>query len=1138
MKKLLALVLTLLMLVQAIPAVSAADSGKSVYKEAELSLIDEYIQKAFERKAEILASETDITYSGTAYYVSSSGSDKNDGLTPETAWKTIERINSASLKHGDAVLFKRGEKFRTTVPLMTAEGVTYSTYGSGSKPVIVGSVDASYKSDWKETEYENVYEYKDKLDGKTRDVGVIVFDYGKAWGIKLNNSVSVGVVSNGLETYDVGIARVINAGDLKHDLEFWHDWNTGSIFLYSRDGNPAERFASVELVDYGHGITGKANNVTIDNLAFFGIGSHAIGYSGLGDNTPKNLTVQNCAFSFIGGSVQTMAASGPIRFGNAVEIFGACDGFRIINCYADNLYDCCWTIQYQGSGDGNEVWFKDVEFANNVAMYSNTGNEIWLSNNGGSGKTFGMKNISVHDNYTLFSGYGWSHQRPNKNGNIFYGAGGQNLVYENCSNNNNVGMFTSAFLNLLRYPGTQHYNFNHNIYFQNTDVWYGGVPENPETGTGVMSSVPDANSHKYDRATMEKLIATGFEPGSTYYYPESHFDVPQYTPDSLGFNDLSESHWAYKNIERAGWRGYFNGTSETTFSPELSMTRAMLAAVLSRLADFDTDKTAAPLTDVNRSAWYAQYADFAYNAGLVDKSKTTFRPDAAATREELCDMLYRFMLARNKTGEIAEPNLEFSDKAQVSAEYAAGVAFAVRSGIVSGYTDGSVKPKNTATRAEVATMLCRFAELYRTSKTTFDTGKTDSIVLSADELYKCTTVANGDKRLDDSGSVNLLSMSVKTKTYSPASLTVYERLAKIDFADYPYIRVRSRTSSGGTMYEYKLTRGSVSKTLSAPSVLDEWTNTIYCIYDMIPIDEYSAAEGNSTFTLSPWSGLDVNTFPYNSDTFDVEYIGFFPTYEAAEAYMSAFEAASAKVTFKNGDETFLIKQFARGEALTYPTNIPTKNGYAFKGWSLPEGTLINEDTIVNAVFERAAGQPIAFFDPDNSTPAVSGGLGKSIETENGIKYYHFTVPNDGKSVDGTRTSMVFTNADYDASEHHFVKFAYRTNVASSDAIDLNIWFAANSRLWGPRVNYAAKDKWCETVIDLSKLSYSGGEGIEKGLDAAGLFKNYVKGNLYSFMFKPYSAVGLEMKAGEYFDLAYVAFFATEEDAKAFTYFNN
>ena len=89
-----------------------------------------------ERKRKIINSESMHRSDGTVYYVSNSGDDDNDGKTPQTAWKTLERVSKAYLYEGDAVLFKRGDLFRGNIKAKS--GVTYSAYGEGDKPKLYG----------------------------------------------------------------------------------------------------------------------------------------------------------------------------------------------------------------------------------------------------------------------------------------------------------------------------------------------------------------------------------------------------------------------------------------------------------------------------------------------------------------------------------------------------------------------------------------------------------------------------------------------------------------------------------------------------------------------------------------------------------------------------------------------------------------------------------------------------------------------------------------------------------------------------------------------------------------------------------------------------------------------------------------
>lgn len=1126
MKKLL-FFLTALIVLTSVPMSVTADGEKAVYLKGDIDTLNDYISEAEALSEEIKNSSTNVTYTGTAYYISPFGDDNNDGLTPETAWKNVSKISgNAYLKPGDAVLFERGGTYRYVNAIKTVKGVTYSAYGSGAKPRLIGSLDASSTTVWKETAYPNVYEYTAEKLPNTRDVGVIVFDNGAAWGVKHQNGTPINVASNGLETIDYGTPVMNNPGALKHDLAFWHDHAGETLYLYSKDGNPGDRFSSVEIVDYGHGMSGDGTNVTIDNLDFFGFGSHGIGYG-----TTHGLTVQYCTFSFIGGG----STSDSVRLGNAVEIFGSGKDFTIHHCYADNIYDCCWTIQFQGDSNGVDMYFENIEFYDNVCYYSNTGLEVWLSN-GAHDKTladFSIKNMRLHDNYTLFNGYGWSQQRPNKDANNFYGATfGGPITYENCSVDNNVGIFTSCHVILGNYIGSKAYNFNNNVYFQDPDKNIGGVAENPEQGGS-------GKNQKYDSATMKKLIATGFEKGTEFYYMDG-YEVPLYKADTADFADVSDSHWAKKYVDKAYIRNYFKGTASDKFSPDMTMTRAMLVTVLSRMADFDVSAKASPFTDTNPAAWYNKAVNWSYSAGLVAENTTLFRPDAPATREEIADMLYRFTLSQKKTTPIVDPKLDFTDSASVTPEYAAGIAFAIEHGIISGYPDGSVKPKGTATRAEVATMLCRFADKYAGFETDYSnlSGKTDYHIFSGNELSAIGNVFNGEKKTVKDGDITYVNMYSPEFTYSPPAFHIFERLAKINFEDYPYVKVRAYTTFGGNSYFVKMNNGKTGYQLKLNTHKGEWHSEIFSIYDLADFDKFDTEATNTTLILSPWEELNFETYPKRGENpYMIEYIGFFPTKAAAEAYESEFEKAQVTITYMAGKDVFMRDFKVAGSKLVYPENTPKKNGYSFAGWDVPAGSELRENITVNAVFEKREGEPVAVFTPDNTD--ATGVFGIEELEENGMKYYRFKPTQNGSSADGTRANIKLEYADYDISESTVLKVVYRSNIDSSSTFDINLWLTTVSRLWpkwGTMFSYEKSDTWHEFVVDMSEV-FGAGENIDKSQGEDKVYELNAKGVLSSIMFKPYNEGGNAISTDDYYDIAYIAFFDSVKDAKAHKFIN-
>lgn len=88
---------------------------------------------------------------GTVYYVSESGADGNAGDTEEAPWRTIRRVNRASLVPGDIVLFRRGDVWREQLRPHSGDAsavITYGAYGEGPKPVLLGSVALNSADDW------------------------------------------------------------------------------------------------------------------------------------------------------------------------------------------------------------------------------------------------------------------------------------------------------------------------------------------------------------------------------------------------------------------------------------------------------------------------------------------------------------------------------------------------------------------------------------------------------------------------------------------------------------------------------------------------------------------------------------------------------------------------------------------------------------------------------------------------------------------------------------------------------------------------------------------------------------------------------------------------------------------------------
>ena len=348
---------------------------------------------------------------GTAYYVSPKGNDNNSGKSTKEAIQTIEKVNNLPLKSGDVVYFERGYEFRGAVKC-TVSGVTYSAYGKGAKPVInVSPFNGIGHGTWEPVaNYPNLYKYSENISAKDYDIGTLVFD----------NKICANKAIARTEKDSSGNTKIFNNTTGKPmdnwqyslclDLDFYHEYNSGGIYLYSASGNPAQRFKSIEFNIKQNGFSVGVNNITIDNLHIKHAGAH-----GVAAGTIKNLTVQNCEFSWIGGSIHTGAGSFgrnyATRFGNAVQIYGGCDGFYVKNNYIHQVYDTGVTFQYSSSGAGDAV-MQNVEINNNVITYCGYSFEFFCSPKDGT--TRYIKDVNISNNLMWYAGYGFCEQRPDK----------------------------------------------------------------------------------------------------------------------------------------------------------------------------------------------------------------------------------------------------------------------------------------------------------------------------------------------------------------------------------------------------------------------------------------------------------------------------------------------------------------------------------------------------------------------------------------------------------------------------------------------------------------------------------------------------------------------------------------------------
>jgi len=225
----------------------------------------------------------------------------------------------------------------------------------------------------------------------------------------------------------------------------------------------------------------------------------------------------------------------------------------------------------------------------------------------------------------------------------------------------------------------------------------------------VVVSAPGATSVRSDVAVVTVLADTG--------------------TDGFPFIDVARTDWFYPYVRKVWENQLFQGTSHNMFTPQGSMTRAMFVQVLANMENIDLTayRTQSPtFGDTNTSAWYFPAIEWAARQGLVQGvGNGNFQPGRAITREEMAVMLHNYVVSRNITLPQGAPRT-FADQDNISYWAVDGVRAIQEAGIIVGHPSGSFAPRDTATRAEVATIFARFLEV---------TGVISPAALSHMEVY-------------------------------------------------------------------------------------------------------------------------------------------------------------------------------------------------------------------------------------------------------------------------------------------------------------------------------------------------------------------------------------------------------------------
>lgn len=430
------LVLTLLL---ALLAGCGETQGTSDVPNAEDALTasnDEILAEAELRRDKFYSRASNIEAAGTVYYISNSGDDNNDGLSPETAWATLDRafetywpLTRDLLKPGDAVLLERGGTWYispdereglTSDAYNIVEGVTLGAYGEGTRPVVRGDIpEANEPAFW--TLYHDENGVKIWVsNNKLQDSSVIIFNGGESYAEKVmpHWSTNLNHYCNAKgEPFDIVAELENNLSfccmldlDSAESVDLQNSTARGALYLRCDEGNPAEIFDEVTVPQAQTGLClhTNASLVDLDIRYFTCIAAELSGYDGY-----TGQQIINCEVSWCGGLISEYqffderpeGVLHPYCAGGALQVSGSENAVR--DCYIHHCGPMTLIVSIHVDGPGKRT-FENMSHSGNLIEYCGTALHIAdltkMDNMDAEGF---ISNLTFADNIVMYSGEGW-----------------------------------------------------------------------------------------------------------------------------------------------------------------------------------------------------------------------------------------------------------------------------------------------------------------------------------------------------------------------------------------------------------------------------------------------------------------------------------------------------------------------------------------------------------------------------------------------------------------------------------------------------------------------------------------------------------------------------------------------------------
>lgn len=254
------------------------------------------------------------------------------------------------------------------------------------------------------------------------------------------------------------------------------------------------------------------------------------------------------------------------------------------------------------------------------------------------------------------------------------------------------------------------------VYAGTGELAHDGAVIDVTEGVEVPSGTRLTAGHRY-LVGEDTSAALAVRSGVIYLGLQGSYSVADAGTSALPFIDVAQGDWYMSAVEYAYTKGLFSGTGADTFSPNLTMNRAMLVTVFYRLAGSPAEELSsaqASFADVAEDSWYAPYVRWGYVQGVTaGTGDGRFAPEESVTRQQILVMLHSFAqryLGLSLTG--AADLSAYGDGAETASWARDAVAWAVANQIIVPSDAGTLRPNDPASRAEVATILMKFDSLY------------------------------------------------------------------------------------------------------------------------------------------------------------------------------------------------------------------------------------------------------------------------------------------------------------------------------------------------------------------------------------------------------------------------------------------